>query len=251
MKEFWFIRHGESETNAGLPVESDQVARLTEKGRQQAEFVAKGIQDAPDLFVVSPYVRTSLTAAPTLKKFPGIPVETWPIQEFSYLSHKQYAGTTTKDRRKLSIRYFWKSDPDLVLGDGGESFSQFIGRVKACFDRLQESKYQRISLFGHGWFTRAGLWLLLRDAETMGIRSELFNQTRYLLPNTELFMRLYEIIKNKSDMRSFLLFSAGIQTANCSILKYELNGDTQRLSLSGFDTSHLPDKFRKTSLRNR
>jgi broad specificity phosphatase PhoE len=251
MKEFWFIRHGESETNIGKPVESDLTTRLTEKGQQQAKYVADGIQESPDLFVVSPYLRTSQTAEPTLEKFPGIPIETWPIHEFSYLSHSQYAGTTTKDRRKLSVRYFWKSDPDLILGDGGESFNQFIGRVQNCFDRLLGSKHNRIILFGHGWFTRAGLWLLLRDAETMGIKSDLMSQIKSELPNSGLFIRLYEMAKNKTDMRSFLLFSAGIQTANCSILKYQLADNSHKLKLSGFDTSHLPEEFRKTSLRNR
>lgn len=249
MKEFWFIRHGESTTNAGLPSNSDQETGLTEKGFQQANFVPLAVNESPDLFVVSPYLRTQLTAEPTLEKFPQVPVETWPIQEFTYLGHEQYAGTTNKDRRRLSIGFFRQNAPDLVLGEGGESFNQFIQRVEDCLHRLADTEHQRIILFGHGWFIRASLWLLLEKASTQR-REELLNNIKRYLTTSPLLLWFYQLSRPNNRLRSFLWFSAGVRTPNCSILKYQQDAEGQ-LTLSGYDVSHLPEEFSKTTLRNR
>lgn len=249
MKEFWFIRHGESLTNAGMPSESDQTTGLTEKGSQQSGYVTNAIQQAPDLFVISPYLRTQLTAAPTLEKFPNVPVETWPIQEYTYLSHQQYAGTTNKERRNLSVSYFRKGDPDLVLGDGGESFSQFIGRVEDCIQRLKTTNHAKIILFGHGWFIRASLWVLLQNLSGKK-RDNFYEAIKTHINTTPWLLWMFQHTKVKKSIRSFLLFSAGVETPNCSILKYQLN-DSGELILSGFDVSHLPEEYRITTLRNR
>ncbi len=249
MKEFWFIRHGESTTNAGLPSDSDQTTGLTEKGQRQASFVPLAVKEAPDLFVVSPYLRTQLTAEPTLHKFPQVPVETWPIQEFTYLGHQQYAGTSNKDRRKLSIGFFRRNDPEFVMGEGGESFNQFIQRVEDCLHQLSETEHQRIILFGHGWFIRASLWLLLEKASPSR-KENLFTSVKRLLTTTRMMLWFYKHTGAANRIRSFLWFSGGVQTPNCSILKYQPDDDGQ-LNLSGFDVSHLPKEFSKTTLRNR
>jgi broad specificity phosphatase PhoE len=251
MKEFWFIRHGQSETNVGLPSDSDQSTPLTEIGSDQAKFVPDAISERPDLFVVSPYVRTSQTALHTLEKFPAVPVETWPIQEFTYLSYTQYAGTTTRDRRRLSISYFREGNPDLVLGDGGESFNHFIARVEGCFQRIVESPHKRVVLFGHGWFMRAGLWVLLKNAVSSHEKATIQLRIKEQLHVSPLPMGLYNFRKSKSDMRSFLLFSAAVETPNCSILKYQTDEDSRKINLSGFEVSHLPRKYLRTTLRNR
>lgn len=40
--------------------------------------------ETPDLFVTSPYLRTQQTTAATIERFQNVPVEAWPIQEFTY-----------------------------------------------------------------------------------------------------------------------------------------------------------------------
>ena len=104
MTKFWFIRHGESESNAGLPSESDKGTPLTDKGTAQAKHIADAINHPPDLFVVSSYKRAIQTAEPTLAKFPETIVKTWPIHEFSYLSFNQYHKTDSRQRGKA----WWK-----------------------------------------------------------------------------------------------------------------------------------------------
>ncbi|MBU6323446.1 MAG: histidine phosphatase family protein [Patescibacteria group bacterium] len=73
-KHIYFVRHGESETNAdGLYRGAS--AHLTEKGRAQAEEVAKRIERiGVDALIASPQVRTKETADAIAKRI-GLPIE--------------------------------------------------------------------------------------------------------------------------------------------------------------------------------
>src|SRR3546814_12707156 len=70
-----FIRHGENTGNAGVPCHDLAAIELTERGHEQARQVAASWTQAPALIVTSPYTRTRQTAAPTIARFPGVPVE--------------------------------------------------------------------------------------------------------------------------------------------------------------------------------
>src|SRR3546814_13638986 len=88
-----FIRHGENTGNAGVPCHDLATIALTERGHEQARAVAASWTQAPALIVTSPYTRTRQTAAPTIPRFPGLPVEVWPIAEFTYLQPARSPGT--------------------------------------------------------------------------------------------------------------------------------------------------------------
>jgi len=62
----WLIRHGQSESNAGLPSADWQGIPLTELGHQQAARIAGVFTDPPKLIVSSPYLRAQQTAQPTI-----------------------------------------------------------------------------------------------------------------------------------------------------------------------------------------
>jgi len=167
----WLIRHGESESNAGLPTGDMSLIRLTEKGVEQANRVAQAFNDQPALIVTSRYVRASQTAQPTINRFPCVPVEEWPVQEFTYLSLPQDVLMTVSQRAPLAEDYWARCDPFYIDGPGAESFSDFIGRA-ACFlrrlrdysddDYSDEGDSDRtIAVFSHGQFIQAVLWLLL------------------------------------------------------------------------------------------
>ena len=85
MVRVWLIRHGQSESNAGLPSLDWRNIPLTELGRRQAERVAEVFADPPRLIVTSPYLRARQTAQPTIDRYPEAAFEEWPVQEFSYL----------------------------------------------------------------------------------------------------------------------------------------------------------------------
>ena len=83
MIRVFLIRHGESESNAGLPSADPGSAPLTPDGHRQARQVARVLADAPALIVTSPYLRARQTAQPTISRFPGAACEEWPVQEFT------------------------------------------------------------------------------------------------------------------------------------------------------------------------
>ena len=66
MIEAYFIRHGESQSNAGMLTEHPGSAPITERGHAQAQILSQMLDCAPGLIVTSSYIRTKQTAAPTI-----------------------------------------------------------------------------------------------------------------------------------------------------------------------------------------
>ncbi len=151
-----FIRHGQSTGNAGIPCHDLALLELTELGRQQSREVAISWTETPDLIVTSPYLRTQQTAAPTIKKFPNVPVEVWPIQEFTYLQPVRWNGTLSSERMPHIERYWSEADPEYSDGEGAESFATLLDRARAALDRLETlSAASLVYVFSHGQFIQA------------------------------------------------------------------------------------------------
>ncbi|MFD0687424.1 histidine phosphatase family protein [Actinomadura fibrosa] len=169
----WLVRHGESESNAGLPTNGPGAAPLTARGRAEADRVAASFPRPPGLVVSSPFVRARETAAPTLARFPGVPYEEWPVQEFTYLGDLHGPRTTNAERRPFAEAYWDRADPALVLGGDGESFAGLLDRVRAFTSRLEDGLAGRhagelIAVFTHGIFMRALMWSLFTGVERPG-----------------------------------------------------------------------------------
>lgn len=151
-----FIRHGESTANTGLASVDVASIALTQRGEGQASRIAREWPEAPSLIVTSPFQRTKQTAAPTVARFPGVPVETWPIEEFTYLQPARWNGTTSADRRPHVERYWTAAEPAYCDGEGAESFGGFLRRVEATLARLAAlPSTSLVYVFGHGQFIQA------------------------------------------------------------------------------------------------
>lgn len=155
MTEIWFIRHGESVSNAGGITASSHCIPLTETGTEQARGVSLAVDQTPALIVTSPYIRTLLTAQPTLDRFPGVRHETWDVHEFTYLPLDAYVGTTIEQRRPLRDLFWQQMDPAFTHGGGAESFSGFLQRARDLIDRLKGEKTGPVLVFSHGIFLHA------------------------------------------------------------------------------------------------
>ena len=152
------VRHGESEANAGARTLAPDTAPLTAMGDRQAEAIATVLDRAPDLIVVSSFRRARQTAAPTCARFPDVPLEVWPVEEFHYLGASAYVATTKRDRRPSVAEYWSSCDPARVCQPGAESFATFVARVLAVRDRLERADAPRIVLFSHKKFLHGLLW---------------------------------------------------------------------------------------------
>jgi broad specificity phosphatase PhoE len=192
MKNILFIRHGESEANAGLPTSDPAAITLTAKGFEQAKEVSELIDIEPDLVVMSSYLRTQQTAEPFLKKYSGVKTEIWPIHEFDFLSPKECMNTTV-EQRKPWVKSFWdKCETDYTHGEDSESFGDFKSRVLASIKRLEESEEKNIIVFAHGHVMRAIWQYFITKDENIDMAYFRDNMSRLPVINTAIFRATFD-----------------------------------------------------------
>lgn len=166
MKVF-FVRHGESTGNAGIPSFDLSKLELTPLGHAQAESTAVSWQQRPTLIAMSPYLRTHLTAQPTIDRFPDVPVEILPMEEFTYLEPSRWNGTSRQVRLPHIESYWGLADPEFCDGPGAESFQTLldrVGRTLARFEALPSDAL--VYAFSHGQFIQAVRQSLLHPTWT-------------------------------------------------------------------------------------
>lgn len=149
-KKVLFIRHGESQSNAGEKTEHPLSIKLTQTGVQQAAEAAQHFSLRPALIVTSKYIRTKQTAEVFLEKFGYVPQEEWDIHEFTFLSPAKYKGTTNLER-KSHIEAYWKAEDPLSREEGAESFTDFSHRCKSTLDRIKNCPEGLTLAFSHGY----------------------------------------------------------------------------------------------------
>jgi probable phosphoglycerate mutase len=166
------VRHGQSLANAGGAPPDQATNPLTQLGEAQAKAFADQFSLTPTLFVYTPYLRTQQTAEPLLQRFPSVPVEVWPIHEFTYLEPSRHNGTN-EEQQKPSIEEYWeRQNPAYRTGPGAESFTEFLARVREGIERLAEVAVGGcVVIFTHGFVMQALRLLFLfphaSDAELM------------------------------------------------------------------------------------
>jgi 2,3-bisphosphoglycerate-dependent phosphoglycerate mutase len=212
MPTVWFIRHGQSESNADLITKHPAESALTELGLWEAERVVRAFRRAPDLIVQSPFLRARQTAVPTITQFPHTPVETWPVEEFTYLDPIHYDGTTGAERWPIALTYWERNDPLYKDGGVAESFAELAGRVTAVTTRLQQRPEPFIAIFSHGLFLRTLLLSLI----------------------------VGQVEGTPDCMRHYAHFIRALHMPNAAILQVNFSPDAP-ITFTGFRTEHLVD----------
>jgi probable phosphoglycerate mutase len=206
----WFVRHGESESNADLRTIHPAESALTPTGQAEAQMLARSFPQKPSLIIVSPYLRARQTAEATRARFPSVPVEEWPVYEFTYLDPVRYLNTTGSERMPYALAYWQRNDPTYKDGGVGESFVELMDRVDETIRRLRQHSAEFVIVFSHGLFLRALVWSLLTG----------------------------ECEATENAMRRYRHFIQSIWMDNGAIFKcrFEPDGD---IYFTGFDTDHL------------
>lgn len=215
MPAVWFVRHTESVSNANLPTTHPAESPLTPRGEVQARQLVQAFPARPDLIVVSPFVRARQTAVPVIAHFDPVPVEQWPVHEFTYLAPDRYRGTTGSERSPLAHAYWQRNDPAYKDDGQGESFAELLARVHAFTQRLRQRPERWIVVFSHGLFLRALVWALLSGAAA---------------PDADAMSRYSHFVR-------------AVRMPNGAICRAEF-AENGRVSLSPFDTTHLPAELR-------
>lgn len=150
----WLVRHGQSTANMGIWNSKPETISLNKTGERQAYEIADQVNTKPDMIIVSPFKRAQQTAQPLIQRWPDVRIETWPIQEFTYLDPKKYESATRLQRKAAILSYWKRLDPFFCDGEGVECFSDFIQRLENFHQRITE-KTGYIVVFGHGQFFKA------------------------------------------------------------------------------------------------
>lgn len=201
IKQFYFVRHGESESNAGGISQPHRDILLTETGHQQAFQVADWLihhinnhsattgHDGINSIWASEYIRTQQTAAPLLQKYPHLSLEIMPdLHEFDFIPFEMIAGYGQVKRQALSRQYWETATRETRLNNTGESFQQFMLRVQNVLNRMQHMSHGTHIIFAHGTWMAMLLWII--------------NQL-----NTN----------KDNDILNFRLFNQGLAIKNCSV----------------------------------
>jgi broad specificity phosphatase PhoE len=155
-KRVIFVRHGQSTANAGGWSDDFAAIPLTELGHSQAAALAKRWDFTPGRIIVSPYLRTHQTAAPTIKRFADVPVETWDVHEFTYWDMANWKGSRPEEQ-PAEVEHFWtECDPEYRKGPRAETFAELLTRSNEALRRLESLEVDApVVVFTHGHFIQA------------------------------------------------------------------------------------------------
>ena len=164
MKEFWMIRHAESQANAGFKTKNQKTTFLSDLGEKQAVRLMEKLSTLrnPDLIVYSSFPRSQLTISPYLDKW-KTKEETWDVEEFNYLSQIKWANTSFEERKTPKEEYWDRNDPHFHDGDGAESYSDLLHRAERMLRKVLERKENKIWIVTHGQFMKAVTLLLMSE----------------------------------------------------------------------------------------
>lgn len=154
MKIVYFVRHGESEANVGAPTYQGEESPLTEKGHQQARFIAERCAKLPvESLIASSAVRAQDTAryiSERLGKF----VET-DATFTERIFPESLIGKSRGDAQADALLAKWEQSFFQIGKDfGGENFERLKARALRGLTILSSRPEQHILVVTHGFFLR-------------------------------------------------------------------------------------------------
>lgn len=156
MKTVYFVRHGESEANinlhAGRGVFQGERSQLTEKGREQARFIAERCTRLSfDVILTSPAIRAHDTAK-EIQKATGKPLEVHEI----FVERKVPTSLLGKPRNDPDLRRilhrWYKTCSEGGRVEDGENFGDLKTRVLGALAHLRDRSEKCILIVTHGYF---------------------------------------------------------------------------------------------------
>lgn len=152
-KHIYLVRHGQSNANL-TGIREGGESPLTEKGEEQAIFVAERFKTIPiDLVLSSHYKRAYDTGKriATASKVPLEVVQMAHERELPERLHGKHRDDPEVLKALAEFEYSWIHDSKL---DEGEHFNDILERVKTLTKLIEERPEQRIAVASHGFFTK-------------------------------------------------------------------------------------------------
>ncbi len=154
MKKVYFVRHGESEGNAG-PIRQTATTALSEKGRVQASFVAERCSRIPfEIMICSSMKRAKETADIILSKI-SKPIEYSDLfverrRSSEVLGQPKDTPLALKVEDEINKNFHL---PNFRFSDE-ENFEDLKRRAMSALDYLEKRPEETILIVTHGFFMR-------------------------------------------------------------------------------------------------
>ncbi|MGA0234298.1 MAG: histidine phosphatase family protein [Alphaproteobacteria bacterium] len=158
IQRFYFLRHGQTPSNAKGVFQGSRDVPLNENGLEQAQAASQIFADEPlSRIVASPMTRVRQTLAPTAEHFGFEPTfhDGFKERNFDELEGTPVPQSLSKDpsTRAKEFMEFWYSPPK-----GVETIDDFYSRVKEATEGLVQT--ENTLVVAHGGVLRALLDLM-------------------------------------------------------------------------------------------
>lgn len=153
MKTIYFVRHGESTANAGFPIYQGEASELTEKGQQQARFIAERCKRLPvEVLVASTAARAQQTAQ-FISEATGLKLEINGLFTERKIP-KELLGKSTTDPEAVAMEDAWMRSffQEDVRAGTGENFADLKNRALQALEYLLQRPESHILIATHGFF---------------------------------------------------------------------------------------------------
>ena len=191
MKTAYLVRHAESEGNVGIHFQGHHTS-LTERGRAQAEHVARRAANLDiKALVSSPMVRAYDTAA-EIAAHVGLPIES--CEHFSERRRpSSIIGTPMTDvaATKLNEAWFESLFTSDTRVEDGENYDDIASRTQRALRYLEQHPSDAVLVVSHGFFMCA---LLARVIHGSALTPQLLRATfsAFHVSNTGLSVLSYD-----------------------------------------------------------
>ena len=153
MKTVYFVRHGESEQNVGHQTYLGEGSKLTERGREQARFIAERCKKlAFDVLIASTAVRAQETAR-FISEATGKEIETNELFT-ERKAPQELLGRSTSDPEAKELEEEWMLSffRDDVRVASGENFGDLKARALEALKHVRTRPEEHILVATHGFF---------------------------------------------------------------------------------------------------
>ena len=201
----YFVRHGESEANAGIANQPDHEIILTATGQSQARQLVERLDVQPAAVYTSELLRTQQTASYYCHEHSIEPKVLPLLNEMCCLDYENIKDISIENRRQLAREYWNRADLHEKNGPAADSFVMFLNRVKEFLASYQQYPDHTV-FFGHGMWIGLLAWHLMGFSIENSDSMRLFRQfqTAMVMDNTVVYQLQWD---EASGLQQFNLYS--------------------------------------------
>lgn len=176
--ELYITRHGETMWNLEKRFQGWGNSELTERGRKMAEDLSKVLDENNiDMVFTSPLKRAMETTKIAVGSR-NIPVVV--LEDLKEMNLGEWEGISLdelkRDEPERVYRYW--NEPDLYISEKGESFNEFIKRIRRAYEAIINTKgFEKALVVTHGMTVKALMHVITGEDFKKFLKEPVMKQT--------------------------------------------------------------------------